>query len=82
MSLKEVLFSTLIRVSFRFERFFPYVIRVYINRKLADYQQDGRITDYRVKATRRDRYHYTFQIDLFLDKHNLQEVIAQYERKS
>lgn len=82
MSLRETLFATLVRFSFQFERFFPYVIRIYINRKLAPYQHDGRLTDYIVKAQRRDRYHYTFQIDLILNQDNLQEVIRQYERKS
>lgn len=82
MSLRETLLATLIRFSFRFERFFPYVIRMYINRKLTLYQHDGRISDYFVKAQRRDRYHYTFQIDLLLDQHNLREVIRRYEWKS
>jgi hypothetical protein len=82
MSLREFLLSTLIQFSFRFERFFPYIIRRYITRKLDDYQQDGRITDYTVKAARRDRFHYIFQIDLLLDKDNLTEVIRQFERKS
>jgi hypothetical protein len=82
MSLRETLFVTLIRFSFHFERFFPYIIRMYINRKLATYQHDGRLSNYFVKAQRRDRYHYIFQIDLLLDQHNLREVIRRYELAS
>ena len=82
MSLKESLFSSLIRFSFRFERFFPHFIRLFLNRKLGEYKKEGQITDYQVKARRRDRYHYSFQIDLILNENNIMEVVEKYERKS
>jgi hypothetical protein len=82
MSLREALFSSLIRFAFRFERFFPYAIRLMLNRKLGEYQKAGHITDYMVRAGRRARHHYSFQIDLTLDEDDVREVIARYERKS
>jgi hypothetical protein len=82
MSLKEALFSSLIRFSFRFERFFPYFVSLFLNRKLDEYKKEGQITDYNVKVKRRDRYHYLFQIDLILNENNIMEVVDRYERKS
>ena len=82
MNLKEALFSSFIRFSFRFERFFPHFIRLFLNRKLGEYQKEGQITGYKVRSRRRGRYHYTFQIDLLLDENNLKEVIEKYEWKS
>jgi hypothetical protein len=82
MSLRELLLSCLIRFAFRFERFFPYAVRLLLNRKLGEYQKEGRITDYTVRAGRRARNHYLFQIDLTLDEDNMRGVIARYERKS
>jgi hypothetical protein len=82
MSFKESLFSSLVRFSFRFERFFPHVVRLFLNRKLGEYKKRGQITDYKVRARRRDRYHYSFQIDLILDENNIMEVVDTYERKS
>ena len=81
MGLKESLFSSLVRFSFRFERFFPHVARLFLNRKLGEYKKRGQITDYTVKAGRRARYHYLFQIDLILNEANVMEVIEKYERK-
>ncbi len=68
MSLKEAFFSSLIRFSFRFERFFPRFITLFLNRRLKEYKQKGALTDYRVKAKRRGKYHYNFEVDLFLNK--------------
>ncbi|UCH02174.1 MAG: hypothetical protein JSV20_10305 [Candidatus Bathyarchaeota archaeon] len=82
MSFKESLFSNLIRFSFRFERFFPYAVRLFLNRKLGEYKKEGQITDYTVRAMRRDRYHYSFQVDLIVDENKLMEVVENYERKS
>ena len=75
MSLKEILYTSLIRFSFRFERFFPYIIRDFLNRTLSTYRDDGKITDYLVRAGRRGRYHYTIPIDLTLDEAIVKEVM-------
>lgn len=82
MSVKDVLFSALIRFSFRFERFFPYILRAFIIRKLGEYQRNGMLADYTVRAARRGRHHFAVQIDLYLEEKNVWEVIAKYERKS
>ena len=82
MTVMETLLSGLVRLAFRFERFFPYAVRLFVNRKLGGYKNAGQITDYQIKAERRGRYHYLFQIDLTLNEDNVREVIARYERKS
>ena len=66
MTLIERITSHLIKFSFKFERFFPQFIKFFLNRKLKEYKQMGALTDYRVKAKRRGRYHYLFEVDLFL----------------
>lgn len=55
----------IIRLSFRFERLFPQLIKFYLGRKLRQYKKKGVITDYKIKAGRKGRYHYTFEIDLY-----------------
>ena len=66
MTLIERITSDLIKFSFKFERFFPQFIKFFLNRKLKEYKQMGALTDYGVKAKRRGRYHYLFEVDLFL----------------
>jgi hypothetical protein len=82
MRVIEVLYSGLVRTVFRFERFFPYVVRLFANRKLSEYKAVGRITDYQIRAGRQGKHHYLFQIDLALDEDNIRDVITGYERKS
>ena len=67
MGIREYIASLLVKVSFRFERFFPQIIKFFVNRKLEEYKKRGLISDYRVKARRKGRYHYSFIIDLSLD---------------
>jgi len=64
---KEQAASAFIRLSFRFERFFPQVIKLFLNRKLKEYKERGLISNYRIQAWRRGKYHYSFIVDLFLD---------------
>jgi hypothetical protein len=55
------------RFAFRFEFFFPQFIGFYIKRKLNEYKEKELISDYEVKSWRLAKYHYLFDMDLFLD---------------
>jgi hypothetical protein len=55
------------RFAFRFEFFFPQFIGLYIKRKLNEYKEKELISDYKVKSWRLTKYHYLFDVDLFLD---------------
>ena len=66
MGLRDWTASNLIKFSFKFERFFPQFIKFYLNRKLNEYKQRDILTDYYVKAKRKGKYHYTFEVDLIL----------------
>jgi hypothetical protein len=54
------------KIAFRFEFFFPQFVGFYIGQKLKDYKQKGWIEDYKVKSKRKGKYHYFFDVDLFL----------------
>ena len=54
------------RLAFRFEFFFPQVIGLYMKRKLNEYKEKGILDDYQVKSGRRGKYHYIFDVNLFL----------------
>ena len=54
------------KIAFRFEFFFPQFIGFYIGQKLKDYKQKGWIEDYKVKSKRKGKYHYLFDVDMFL----------------
>jgi len=62
----ERLAPGLIRLFFRLERFFPRFIRFLLTRRLREYKERGVIVDYKVKAERIDRFHYRFEVELFL----------------
>ena len=59
--------SVLFKIGFRFEFFFPQFIGYFIGQKLKEYKQNGWIEDYKVKSKRKGKYHYFFDMDLFLD---------------
>lgn len=67
MGIRERIISGLIKVSFRLEGFFPQFIKFYLNRKLREYEKKEVLTDYNIKAKRRGKYHYSFEVDLFLN---------------
>jgi hypothetical protein len=56
--------SGLIKFSFRFERFFPQFIKIFLSRQLAKYRKDGVIHDFKVDAVWRSKYHYFFTFNL------------------
>jgi len=55
------------KIAFRFEFFFPQFIGYFIGQKLKEYKQKGWIKDYKVKSKRKEKYHYFFDLDLFLN---------------
>ena len=63
----ESMLPSLIKLSFKFEIFFPRFIKIFINRKLKEYKETGALTDYKVRAKRRGRFHYFFELDLYLN---------------
>ena len=66
MGIIESSVSVFVKLAFRFEIFFPEVLKFFLNRKLKEYKRKGVITDYEVKAKRKGKYHYFLEVDLFL----------------
>ena len=58
--------SVFTRIAFRFEYFYPQFIGYVIGQKLKEYKEKGLIEEYKVKAKRRGKYHYLFELNLFL----------------
>jgi hypothetical protein len=69
------------KIAFRFEFFFPQFIGYYIGQKLKDYKQRGWIEDYKVKSKRKGKYHYFFDLDLFLKIEKGGEIAWLKKRK-
>jgi len=66
LGLLDSAISVFTRLAFRFEFFFSQFIGFYIKRKLKEYKEKELIDDYKVKSRRRGKYHYSFDVDLFL----------------
>jgi hypothetical protein len=66
MGIFDIVISVFSKIAFRFEFFFPQFIGYFISQKLKDYKQKGWIEDYKVKSKRKGKYHYLFDVDLFL----------------
>ena len=64
MGIIENSVSVFVKLAFRFEIFFPQVFKFFLNRKLKEYKKKGVITDYKVKAKRKGKYHYFLEVDL------------------
>jgi hypothetical protein len=69
------------RIAFRFEFFFPQFIGYYISKKLKEYKKKGWIEDYKVKSKRKGKYHYFFDMDLFMKIGNGGEMLWLKKRK-
>jgi hypothetical protein len=67
MKLSNSFVTVFSKIAFRFEFFFPRFIGYFISQKLKEYKQKGWLEDYKVKAIRREKYHYFFDMDLFLN---------------
>jgi hypothetical protein len=58
--------SVFSKIAFRFEFLFPQLIGFYVGRKLKEYKEKGLLEDYKVKSKRRGKYHYLFDMEMFL----------------
>lgn len=65
MGLRESLINDLTKLALQFEVLFPRYIKFFIDRSLKKYKKRGLISDYSTKAHRKEKYHYTFEIDLY-----------------
>lgn len=66
MGFFDSVISVFSKIAFRFEFFFPQLIGFYVKRKLKEYKEREILDDYTVKSRRRGKYHYSFDVDLFL----------------
>jgi hypothetical protein len=73
--------SVFAKIAFRFEIFFPQLIGFFVGRKLKEYKAKGLIEDYHVKSKRRGKYHYLFDMDLFLKTGKGGEILWLKRRK-
>jgi hypothetical protein len=73
--------SVFAKIGFRFEFFFPKFIGYYVGQKLKDFKQKGWIADYKVKSKRKGKYHYFFNVDLFLNMDEGGEILWLRKRK-
>ena len=67
MRFLDSLMAVFSRFAFRFEFFFPQFIGLYMKRKLNEYKEKELIADYKLKSWRLAKYHYLFDVDLFLE---------------
>jgi hypothetical protein len=66
MGILDIVVAVFSKIAFRFEFFFPQFIGYFISQKLKDYKQKDWIEDYKVKSKRKGKYHYLFNVDIFL----------------
>lgn len=66
MAIRERLASRLFRFALGFERMYPQYMGFYVRRLLRRYKERGLIEDYRVRLTRKKKYHYLIELELFL----------------
>ena len=58
--------SVFSKIAFRFELLFPQFIGYVIGQKLKNYKETGILEDFKIKSKRKGKYHYLFDVDLFL----------------
>lgn len=68
MEIGERFTPSLFRLAFSAERLWPWFFSYYLRRLLGKYRDRGLITDYKVKFTRKEKYHYVIELELFLTK--------------
>ena len=81
MGLLDRVTSILARLAFRFEFFVPQFMGLYMKRKLKEYKESEIIADFNVKSRRRGKYHYIFDVDLFLKIEKGGEVSGLKKKK-
>ena len=53
------------KIAFNFEIFYPQAMKFFLNRKLKQFKDDGKLDDYNVKTKRIGKYHYFLEMDIF-----------------
>jgi hypothetical protein len=67
MGIIESSYSVFIKIAYRFEVLYPQAIKFLLDRKLKEYQNQGTLSEYKVKTKRMGKYHYFLEMDLFVD---------------
>jgi hypothetical protein len=62
----ERLFGVLVRLAFAFEPLAPPAISFYLSRRLNQLKERGIIGNYKTRARRLGKFHYTVEIDMDL----------------
>jgi len=65
-AVNERLFGVLLRLAFAFEPLAPPAISFYLSRRLNELKDRGIIGNYKTRARRLGKFHYTVQIDMDL----------------
>ncbi|MCW4020663.1 MAG: hypothetical protein NWF14_05495 [Candidatus Bathyarchaeota archaeon] len=78
----ETILSGLVRFSFVFERFFPWFMKSFLSRVLEEYKEKGVLADYRVKAERKGKYRYSFELEIVLNIGEGGEVHGRREERA
>jgi len=66
MNITSSVVSVFSKIAFKFEYMFPKFIGYAIGQKLKDYKEKGILENYEIKSKRKGKYHYSFDMDLFL----------------
>ena len=69
------------KIAFRFEFLFPRFIGYFVGQKLKEYKEKYWIEDYKVKTKRNGKYHYFFDLDMFLKNEKGGELPRLKKRK-
>jgi len=64
--INERLFGVLVRLAFAFEPLAPPAISFYLSRRLNQLKERGLIGNYKARARRLGKFHYTVEIDMDL----------------
>ena len=67
MGIIDSSYSVFIKIAYRFEIFYPQAIKYFVNQKLKEYKNSGKLTDYKVKTKRMGKFHYFLEMDIFLE---------------
>lgn len=67
MGIIDSSYSVFIKIAYRFEILYPQAIKYFVNQKLREYKNGGKLADYKVKTKRLGKLHYFLEMDLFLE---------------
>jgi len=66
MGFVDRLTALLLDLASRLEVFYPKYLEFLISRKLGEYEEAGRIEGYEVRSRRLGRYHYLWEVELYV----------------